>query len=348
MPHRILIASTSLPPVAGGAEQAAWEVAKRLANDLEVHVLTCARHVNSGERLSVHRVPRVALKTLFYSTLGAPKIYRLLKMTRPEVVHSHMVLPWGYVLRNSESKKVITCHGSDVFPKKPYPMKYFVMSALQKSDAISAPSKWLSTYVEEKYGLPCRFIPNGVDTERFRPIEGLNKRSNVVLFVGRFIRRKGVMELVRAAKELPQYEFWLVGNPGAKGAVELPSLPNIKEIGFVDVNRLVSYYNEATICAFPSHWENAPVVGLEAMACGRPLVATRLGFSEFVENGREGILVPPRDAKELVDAIRYLMENEDVRRRFEQNARKRAMQYDWGVIAQEYRALYKHLLGGSP
>ena len=79
------------------------------------------------------------------------------------------------------------------------------------------------------------------------------------------------------------------------------------------------------------------------MACGRTLVATEGGFSEYVENGNDGILVKPHDVRSLADSIRYLMENEEVRRRLERNARKKAAQYDWSLIANRYEEFYETL-----
>lgn len=339
---KLLIASTYLPPIAGGAEQVAWEVAKRLTNKFEVHILTSgSSSTNVKEDIIIHYIPPLPLMTIFYSSIRSHVIDKVLSEARPDIVHSHLALPWGYVFRKMDLKRVITCHGSDVFPKKGIPVKLFLMSALKSSNAITAPSKWFAKYVERNYGVACVTIPNGVDTNIFRPLENIERQDNVILFVGRFIKRKGILDLVEAARALPEYEFWLVGNPKQKDAVEIPRLLNIKITGFVE--DIVPCYNRATICVFPSHWENFSMVGLEAMACGKGIIATELGFSEYIENGREGILVEPGDVKGLVDSIKYLMENEDVRRRLEKNARKKAVQYDWSVIAEQYHIFYERL-----
>jgi glycosyltransferase involved in cell wall biosynthesis len=163
----------------------------------------------------------------------------------------------------------------------------------------------------------------------------------VILFVGRFIRLKGVLELLQAARILPQYEFWLIGRSYGGGSIKLPSLPNVRNLGFQE--NVVPFYARARICAFPSHRENFPSVGLEAMACGKAIVATDLGFSEYIENGREGLLIKPFDVQGLVNSIRSLMENDEMRKTFERNARTKAEQYDWNVVLDRYKALYKSL-----
>jgi glycosyltransferase involved in cell wall biosynthesis len=340
--EKLLFASTYLPPIAGGAEQVAWQLAKRLANRFEVHILTTGKNrVVREERVTIHYVNRYPLLTLLYSTVARSAIEEILRDASPDIIHCHMPLPWGYVLRGENSKKIITCHGSDIFPRKGYPIRYFLMSSLESADCVTVQSTSAREYLTNEYGISSTVIPNGVDTKIFHPMESVTRQRNLVLFVGRFLEQKGISELIAAAKELPEYEFWLVGNGGTRRPVDVPTLPNVRIIGFrADV---VPYYGRASLCVFPSHRESFALVGLEAMACGRTLVATKTGFSEYLENGREGILVDPHDVKGLVRSIRYLMENDEVRRTFEENARKKAAGYDWDVIANRYRALYEKI-----
>jgi len=238
---------------------------------------------------------------------------------------------------------VITLHGSDVFTArgdvlrtKGYPERYFVASALKDSGVVVSPSKWVSDYVLENYHVRPVVIPNGVDTKIFRPL-GTSTSRNVILFVGRFIEEKGISDLMKVARALPEYEFLLAG----KGPLEIPALPNVKNLGFHE--NTVPLYAAASVCVFPSLRENFPLVGLEAMACGKAVVATKGGFSEYIENGRDGILLESHDVQALVNSIRYLMEDETTRRRFERNARSKAAQYDWSIIAEKYGDLYESL-----
>jgi glycosyltransferase involved in cell wall biosynthesis len=207
---------------------------------------------------------------------------------------------------------------------------------------VCAPSKWLAEWVEEKYKVDCVILPNGVDTHLFAPRRESQGLDNVVLYVGKLVQKKGVKELFEAARALPQYEFWLVGDPTITN-IQVPSLPNIKLVGFVDHDSISSYFSQASLCVFPSHWETFSLVGLEAMACGRAIIATGLGFSEYVENEHNGLLIAPRRPDQLIRSIRYLMEDENTRKRFERNAREKALQYDWEIIIQRYKKLYDQL-----
>ena len=207
---------------------------------------------------------------------------------------------------------------------------------------ICAPSRWLADLIEELYHVDCTVLPNGVDTQTYAPMKNVEKRRNVVLFVGRFVQSKGLGDLLEAAKALPEYEFWLAGKN--TGVADTAQLRNVKLLGLVkDVEALVSYYNQATICAFPSYWEVFPMVGLEAMACGKAIIATSLGFSEYLEDGRDGLIIQPNQRQELVKSIKYLMENESVRSSIERSARDKALKFDWNNTIGLYKALYENL-----
>jgi len=334
--QRLLMAVANLPPYGSGAEQVAWGLGNSLANTYEVHILT-TKGGDLTNTVTLHLVPHYPLMTIIYSTILRQVISTIVSRISPAIIHSHITLPFGYIFQSEKQiKTVVSVSGSDVFPRKHYPERFFVLSALRGSSAVICQSRWLARYLEENYQVHPAVIPNGVDTRIFRPHAYL-PTSNVVLFVGRFIKMKGILELLKAARELPQYEFWLAG----RGPLQIPKLPNVKNLGFH--RNTAELYAKASLCVFPSHHENFPTVGLEAMACGKALVATERGFSEYIENGKDGILVKPHDVHSLVGAIRYLMENEKTRRELEKNARNKATQYDWTVIADKYAKLYDSL-----
>jgi glycosyltransferase involved in cell wall biosynthesis len=350
MKPTLLIASTYFPPICGGAEWVAWEIAKRVADRFEVHVITTDEGSPEIRKLvELHNLPRTRWMTITYSSIYRNRVEEILKKVSPNVIHCHMILPWGYVLRSARANKIITSHAS-LQPTRF--ATYFMRSAVGHADIVTSPSKWESDYIHQAYGRQTITIPNGVDTGTFKPLPDIRREDNVILYVGRFTRNKGALDLVEAARALPEYEFWFRGgsehaNVGSQRVV-IPPLPNVRVTDFLAGRpALAALYNQATICAFPSQYENFPLVGLEAMACGRTFVATTgpmNGYSEFVENGRDALLIKPHDINALVKSIRYLMENKSVREEFEQNAMKKAQQYDWEIIAEKYRALLEGLL----
>ena len=161
------------------------------------------------------------------------------------------------------------------------------------------------------------------------------------LFVGNFIDIKGIKELVNVSKQLPQYEFWFVGSGPLDNMIKGH---NIKNLGFKNPEELVKLYNQATICAQPSYREGFPLVGLEAMACGRAVIATPLGFTEYIENGKDGVIIPSKNEKALKDAIIDLMTNIKKRKKLEINARKKALKFSWDEVAKKYIEVYKKVI----
>ena len=335
---KILVASTYLPPVPGGAEKVAWETSIRLAEDLDVHILTTGskNETRSIHGVVIHSVWDTRFKALFYSSIGRLFINRLVDIASFDVVHSHMALPWGYVFRGF-GRLIITCHGSEAL--NGWIPDRLSRSALRKAKTVTSPSSWLSRLVMKKYDTDCITIPNGVDTNRFRPRKDGTGQAKIVLFVGRLIERKGVLELLQAARALENYEFWFAGEGPLKRAI---SFKNTRYLGFVD--DVVDIYNQATLCVFPSHWEPFGIVGLEAMACGKAVIATELGFSEYIDSWKDGVIINGRDVEALVEAIQRLMEDEDERSRIEANARAKALQYDWNIVTSRYEELYKSML----
>lgn len=161
---------------------------------------------------------------------------------------------------------------------------------------------------------------SGIDSSEFRlaPIPNKDKNSLNVLFVGRMLRDKGVVELLDAAEELvstlPNIHFTLVGgtdsnNPASLTDTELnqrlSTLPNVTYHG--QVHDTKKYYMNAHILILPSYREGLPRVVLEAMATGRPVVVADVpGCRQTVFNHKNGVLIPVKSSKAIVDSLSEL------------------------------------------
>ncbi len=183
------------------------------------------------------------------------------------------------------------------------------------------------------------FIPNGIDTERYTINDSMKKTDDTILYSGRLKIRKGVDKLLEAARELKEYNFWLTGKGHLEEKIEGE---NVELLGFVD--DLPDQINKATICVFPSIWENWPLVGLEAMACGKPVIGTPRGFSEYITSGHDGIIIPDNDPGTIKNAIINLMNDQELRDKISKNARMTAEKYDWKNIVKQYKHLYEDLM----
>lgn len=191
-----------------------------------------------------------------------------------------------------------------------------------------------------------RIIPLGVDTSKF---QGKKRRSEktTLLFVGPLIKRKGVEYLIKAFKEIENKDVKLIligqGRERKKleSLVKRLGLKNVEFKGYLEDEELIKHYNMADIFVLPSLKEGFGQVLLEAMTCGLPIVATdATAIPEVV--GNAGILVEPRNPKALANAIRVLMDDEELRGEFGERGRKRVEEnFTWENVAERCVTVYK-------
>jgi len=197
---------------------------------------------------------------------------------------------------------------------------------------------------------------SGVDLERFRP-RPPPAGPPVVMFASRLLRDKGVLEFVLAAKRLRargvSARFVLVGDldPSYPGAITLNQVRRWQREGMEwwgYREDMAVVLKEASIVCLPSYREGLPKVLLEAAACGRPVVTTDVpGCREAVRHGTNGLLVPPRQAESLADALARLIVDPETRARMGRAGRVRA-EAEFGVnrVAEQTLALYRDALDG--
>lgn len=201
-------------------------------------------------------------------------------------------------------------------------------AVIRLADGVVSVSRATADWLHVKRGVPLnkiRVIPYGVDLNRFavrnaaavRARLGLQKKDVVVGMVGRLHPQKGHIYLIEAApaiiKKNPRVRFLLIGDGELRQELEsrVRQLGLNKHFFFLgfrdDVHELIQAIDIFTL---PSLYEGLPNVILEAMAAGKPVVATPAdGTRELIDPGRTGILVPPRDPAALADAIIRLIEN---------------------------------------
>jgi len=185
-------------------------------------------------------------------------------------------------------------------------------------DRFIAPSRFVAGKLRER-GLPdeqIEVLPRFIDTTCWKPGSS-DGSDDYVIFSGRLAAEKGVETLVRAMAKLPEIPLKIVGtgmlDANIRQLVRELNADNIEFTGFKSgqvVRRLIQ--GARFMCA-PSQWyENAPMTILEAFACGKPVVATRIGgIPEMVREGETGLLVEPGDVEGLRDAISLLWNDTD-------------------------------------
>jgi D-inositol-3-phosphate glycosyltransferase len=236
------------------------------------------------------------------------------------------------------------------------------------SDRVIAATAIDRQQIVRHYGplTPISIIPGGVDLERFAPMPraaaraalGLPANEKVLLFVGRIQRLKGLEVLLRAFATLNDLDARLLvvgGQPGnSQETREITRLQHLAArlgigarttfVGAVAHERLPLYYSAADTTVMPSSYESFGLVAVESLACGVPVVATRVGgLSSIVRDGETGLLVPWRDAELFAQHLRRVLEDDALRERLGEQARGSVLQYGWDRIADEHLALYEEL-----
>jgi phosphatidylinositol alpha-mannosyltransferase len=223
--------------------------------------------------------------------------------------------------------------------------------------AVSKPAlDYVSRHLPGEY----RIIPNGIDIEHFtlhgpKRKEFTDSKVNI-LFVGRLERRKGLVHLLNACAKVkrtfPNFRLIVVG-PGTvlrfkyeRSVEDMGLADNVVFTGFVRSDELPSYYRTADIfCAPATGGESFGIVLLEAMACGKPVVATSIGgYASVLAHGEEGLLVPPRDEKSLAHALLSLLEDKSLRQQMGAKGRIKAEKYSWTNVAHQVMEYYTSLL----
>lgn len=221
----------------------------------------------------------------------------------------------------------------------------------------STAMEFISRYFPSDYTI----IPNGIDLPHFSrqvtPLEQFCDGKLNILFVGRMEKRKGFKYLLGAyekvKRELPQCRLIVVG-PQDRSYGKYQRLAvkrNLKDVvftGYVSYEELPRYYKSADIfCSPATRWESFGLVLLEAMAAGKPTVASDIaGYAAVVNDGVDGLLVKPRDEKALAGTILRLLQDGSLRKRMGEMGKVKAGDYSWEKVAQQVMNYYQELLKG--
>lgn len=372
---RLLLFNYEYPPVGGGGGWVTHFLAREyVRRGHEVLLLTSAyanlprREIVEGytvERVpAIRHNPHVAQvgEMLSYALSSSWVGMRRARMFRPDAVQVFFGIPSGlgaYFLRRCYGiPYVVFLGGRDVPRPNPDPPSYRYLYTLLRPAILAiwrnaayrvACSEGLRELARATApDLPCHVIPDGIDLDRFPPKAYPCRERVQILGVGRLVPRKGFDVLIRAVAMLPSllpFEVVLVGDGPERETLEslarsLGVAERVQFVGSVPYNALPARYAEADIYVLSSHAEGMPLVVLEAMATGLPIVATDVqGIRELVADGVNGWRFPVNDAEALAAYLARLIENSAEREAFGRASRERVQSYAWGNIAKAYLEL---------
>jgi len=381
---KILMVSDVYFPYIGGIPVHIYNLAQELRRrNHVVKILTTKFSVNrlfkitnplypeEEDEKNVYRVGKALVFRANKSFAAFPFGWRLGKQIKEiveennfDIIHIHgslaPVLPL-YILKFSKSKNVITLHsyfknslGYILF--RPYLYPFF-----KKIHGIIAVSNAAKIATEKYFPGEYEIIPNGVNINFFNPeVPPFEKYFNYyprLLFVGRFEPRKGLKYLLQALplikKEFPNFLLLVIGK-GVLGYSYHEYLSsevkkNVVFCGAVPFEDLPRYYTTCNIFVAPSIGaESFGIILLEAMACGRPIVASNIpGYREIMENGKEGFLVSPCNFREIAEKVIELAKDESTAKKMGEKGREKALNYSWEKISIKVENFYYKILTSS-
>jgi phosphatidylinositol alpha-1,6-mannosyltransferase len=369
----ILLVTWNFPPRRGGIENLMAQLSAGLKKNHTVFVITA--YADHGCEEDVFRSPWPGLIPFALYALWRGALL-LIRNRKIHVVFggSAMVTPLVYFLaRAFRRKAVVQAHGLDLVYRSII-YQGLCVRWLKHCDAVLANSNYTGMLAMER-GVPreaIHVIPLGVDSERFTPAANCDELKQefrlegrqIILFVGRLARRKGVKEFVQnclpvIARELPHACFVVAGGNPTESLThcddvlseieatvrDLRLQDHVRLLGEVSDDQLVKLYQCCDLVVLPALASSNDVEGfgmvlLEAGAAGKPVVATRVGgIPDAVDSGKSGILINPGDYWEVSKVIVELLAKDHRRKTIGEFARRRTqMEFSWDAVVTRYEA----------
>ena len=351
----------------GGSSTATYNVLKALSRrGHKITVLTVALGDSKAPQITSRQIDGMTVhyfKGFFEGVFLSPYFLRfLVNQPKPDIVHinNYRNFPSDIASLWSQRKKIPTVVSANgclfahrYVPSFPFTRQIlyrvhdaFISSPIRKATLALAVSSEESKHYQQ-FGVPIeriRLVPNGIDLEVFCPgqpkndlVESFPSDAKLVGYVGRLDPIKGLLPLVRAfetiQKVVPESRLVLVGPDfGMKGALlSLIRQRKIQGVAFLDPvanDQLPGIYRALDVVVTPSFFEIFGMSTLEAMACGRPVVSTRVGgASEIIQGGLNGVLFEPGDDEGLATEVARVLRDREYAERIGDNARRRALHY---------------------
>ncbi len=364
--------------ISGGPEAVVVQLADGLRRlpDMDVHVVTTSSRVATDsvqERdgvvvhtLRLRRVPRWTLVRA-----NARALAQAVRRIAPDVAHAHSAGTWGDAALSSGAPAVITVHGvirqeAQVFRRYGLTWReslswryeeWYERSSLARAADVVAISPYVAEFYRSMTAARMHLVENPVADAYFDLPDAAE--PGAILCAGRIIRRKNVLGLLQAFDRLrrmaPQARLRLAGDEHSepdyaaqcRQFVAGHGLDDaVSFLGWLDETAMRAEYSRCACLALPSWQETAPVAIEQAMAAGKVVVASDVGgIPHLLAHGRAGLLVHPDDTAGLADAMRQAVQDDALRQRLGQAARREAeARFRSDVVARQTAAVYQQIV----
>jgi rhamnosyl/mannosyltransferase len=363
-------------PEPGGMETHLYDLCSQLKDKFDIQVFAAnTKPKTITEIVDGVIVTRIANWGQLFSSPICPTFpYHLSRLNgdRDTIIQLHMPNPMAhiaYCLAKPSGRLIVMWH-SDIIRQKTISKFFYnkhLFHLLDCADCIIATSPNYVKYSAflKEYADKCVVVPLGINPEKFENSRAVQlsatmirqKYGNrIVLFVGRFTYYKGLEILLKSAKDV-NGKILLVGDGPLKNKIKklikrLNLGSKVFLIHHVSHEELVSFYHACDIFVLPSNRRSEAfgVVQLEAMICCKPPISTNLktGVPWVNLNEKTGLIIPENEPAKLTEAINYLLENEDIRRRLGKTGRLRVLEnFTLNHITSKMERIYERVLNGG-
>ncbi|MFC1887841.1 glycosyltransferase family 4 protein [Candidatus Cloacimonadota bacterium] len=377
-----------VPPSLGGAvEDGIYQIASILAETDNVHVISRKGKIYGPANIKYLHLDfslyerflrdffnsyRNQLAKLSRSCLKYTYSLKFKKIMDSDynLIHvRNLAVAYPFIHKNKKNAKVILHLHNDIIKK--YKLKRsFYRKLLNKYDLILYVSDYLRLRTLQFYPeLNSRSLTlhNGVNLDLFRPLgieinEQIRRKygltnERVILYAGRIIPEKGVLDIVAAFNEIctktDKIKLFIAGSRAFKNSrdnnyvrsVKNSANSNVIFTGFIPHSELRNLYSIADIFIYPSVWDEPfGKAVLEAMAARTAVVASNSGgIPEIITEPDQGIIVPKNDPDSIVKAVNYLLSSKKILEQFKDSAYKRAQNFSWREVTKKLKIIYNDL-----
>ncbi|HNR67379.1 MAG TPA: glycosyltransferase family 4 protein [bacterium] len=245
-------------------------------------------------------------------------------------------------------------HFYDDYLAQRRPVRWLIRRFLRLADAVGfANPEMIPLFVDLLPGKRLCYLPNPIDLHRFRPgSKPQQKQSPYALFLGAFFPQKGIAEILTAApavlQAFPDFRFVLCGDGKSEGWKEQVDQSWRQHIDFrswVDGDEKLELLQNATALLLPSYSEGFPMIVSEAMACGVPVICSAVGgLVALLRNRHDALLIPPKDARQLQEALLHLLGDARLRADLRRYSLQSVKRFDVEGLLPYLQSLYTSLI----
>lgn len=376
---RILTVIYEFPPIGGGGGRAAYDICKGLVErGHQVTVLTSHMRglpfEESRDGIRVVRIPsmrretfRAGLMTMFtYIFNGLWAGFRLIRLDRPDIIHTHFAVPSGALAWTLSTLTgipyILTAHLGDVpggVPEKTgkwfrwiEPFTRPIWTGAKKVIAVSEHTRQLAL---KHYPVDIQVVHNGADVQRLSPPQVKVNTPPHLVFAGRFMPQKNPLAIIQALSQLKDlvWRCSLLGDgpllEEVKREIEKSDMSERFSLpGWVTPEVVLEHFSKSDILFMPSLSEGLPVVGVQALAAGLAIVASKIGgFLDLVDHEKNGYLIDALDIPAFVKALRSLISDPENLLRFREASVEKSLQFDIQKIVDQYQSILYDVLKGK-